>query len=79
MSMGLQLRYDEVMKEICSSEIFWYGVVSKVSSQLASVSVEVVREVQVQRGDVLVEEVVGKQNKGHHLCLWHLIPGLGLR
>ena len=78
MSKGVQRRYDEVMKEICSFEIFWYGVVSKVSSQLASVSVEVVREVQVQRGDVLVEEVVGKQNKGHHLCLLHLIPGLGL-
>ena len=79
MSKGVKLRYDEVMKEICSFGIFWYGVVSKVSSQLASVSVEVVREVQVQRGDVLVEEVVEKQNKGHHLCLWHLIPGLGLR
>ena len=78
MSKGVKLRYDEVMKEICSFEIFWYGVVSKVSSQLASVSVEVVREVQVQRGDVLVEEVVEKQNKGHHLCLLHLIPGLGL-
>ena len=79
MSMVGQLRYDEVTKEIWSSEIFWYEVVSKVSSQPASVLVEVVREVQVQRGDVLVEEVVGKQNKGHHLCLWHLIPGLGLR
>ena len=79
MSKGVKLRYDEVMKEICSCGIFWYGVVLKVSSQLASVSVEVVREVQVQRGDVLVEEVVGKQNKGHHLCLLHLIPGLGLR
>ena len=78
MSMVVQLRYDEVTKEICSSEIFWYEVVSKVSSQPASVLVEVVREVQVQRGDVLVEEVVGKQNKGHHLCLLHLIPGLGL-
>ena len=79
MSMVVQLRYDEVTKEICSFEIFWYEVVSKVSSQPASVLVEVVREVQVQRGDVLVEEVVGKQNKGHHLCLWHLIPGLELR
>ena len=79
MSKGVKLRYDEVMKEICSFGIFWYGVVSKVSSQLASVSVEVVREVQVQRGDVLVEGVVGKQSKGLHLCLWHLIPGPKLR
>ena len=79
MSMVVQLRYDEVTKEICSFEIFWYEVVSKASSQPASVLVEVVREVQGRRGDVLVEEVVGKQNKGHHLCLWHLIPGLGLR
>ena len=78
MAMVVQLHYVEVTKEICSFEIFWYEVVSKVSSQPASVLVEVVREVQVQKGDVLVEEVVGKQNKGHHLCLWHLIPGLGL-
>ena len=69
MSMVGQLRYDEVTKEIWSSEIFWYEVVSKVSSQPASVLVEVVREVQVRKGDVLVEEVVEKQNKGHHLSL----------
>ena len=79
MSMVVQLRYEEATKEICSSEIFWYEVVSKVSSQPASVSVEVVHEVQGQRGAVQVEEVVGKQNKGHHLFLLHLIPGLGLR
>ena len=78
MSMVEQLRYDEVTKEIWSSEIFWHEVVSKVSSQPASVLVEVIREVQVRKGDVLVEEVVEKQNKGHHLSLWHRIPGLGL-
>ena len=79
MSKGVKLRYDEVMKEICSFGIFWYGVVSKVSSQLASVSVEEVHEVRVQRDDVPVEEVVRRQNKGHLLCPWPRIPGLGLR
>ena len=79
MSKGVKLRYDEVMKEICSFGIFWYGVVSKVSSQLASVSVEEVHEVRVQRDDVPVEEVVRRQSKGHLLCPWPRIPGLGLR
>ena len=78
MSMVGQLRYDEVTKEIWSSEIFWYEVVSKVSSQPASVLVEVVREVQVRRGDALVEAMVGKPYKRPHLCLLRQIPGLGL-
>ena len=78
MSMVLQLRCDAVMKEICSFESVWYEVVSKVFSQPASVSVEVIHEVQVQKDDVLVEEVVKKQSKGHHLYLWPPIPGLGL-
>ena len=76
MSMVVQLRYGEVKKEICSPGIVWYEGVSKVSSRQASVLVEVVREVQVRRGDVLVEEVVGKQQKGQHLCLLRQIPGL---
>ena len=61
MSMVVLLRYGEVEKGICPPETFWFEVVSRVSSRQASVLVEVVREVQVRRGDVLVEEVVGRQ------------------
>ena len=61
MSMVVLLRYGEVEKEICPPETVWYEVVSRVSSRQASVLVEVVREVQVLKDDVLVEEVVGRQ------------------
>ena len=61
MSMGVLLRYGEVEKGICPPETVWFEVVSRVSSRQASVLVEVVREVQVRRGDVLVEEGVGRQ------------------
>ena len=61
MSMVVRLRYGEAEKGICPPQIVWFEVVSRVSSLRASVLVEVVHEVQVRRGDVLVEEVVGRQ------------------
>ena len=61
MSMVVLLRYGEVEKGICPRETVWFEVVWRVSSRQASVLVEVVREVQVLKDDVLVEEVVGRQ------------------
>ena len=61
MSMVVRLRYGEAEKGICPPETVWFEVVSRVSSLRASVLVEVIYEVQVRGGDVLVEEVVGRQ------------------
>ena len=57
----VRLRYGGVQEGVFPPPVFWFEVVSRVSSLQALVSVEVIHEVQVRKGDVLVEAVVGRQ------------------